>query len=69
MSREIDPMSICIKNGIRVYPVRSECGNFQIEYSVDKVPTKKFQKIISKQRDISDAMRKTYEFLGSKLNK
>lgn len=67
--REVDPMSICIKNGIRVYPVRSECGNFQIEYSVNHVVEKRFPKIISKQKDVSNAMRKTYEFLGSKLNK
>lgn len=57
---------ICLDKGIKVYPVVS--GNyFQIEYSVNNKPKKRFEKVLRKSKDVNDAMTKTYIYLAKKI--
>lgn len=68
--REIDNTSICMKNGIAVYPVGVKGGrksDWQIEYSEFGVVKQRFKKILTTSKQVNDAMRKTYKFLADEI--
>lgn len=62
-----EAIAICFKNNIKVYPVVSEKTRFQIEYSVNDVPKKRFDKVLKDSKEVNIAMTKTYHFLAQKL--
>lgn len=68
MATEINKaMAYCHKNNIIVYPVKSstDFGKFQIENSLKNGGKKLWKKTIS-QKEIPDAMTKTYQYYYDK---
>jgi len=60
-----DAVSLCMKNGIKVYPVSS--GRYhKIEYSLNSVPKQRYSKVLDTPKKVSDAMIKTYLYLAEK---
>ena len=67
MKRTDDNTSICMKNGILVYPVGLKGNNWKIEYSKNGKVIKTFDKVLTNNKQIQDAMKKTYKFLAEQL--
>ena len=59
-------VSLCMKNGIKVYPV-SFNKNHKIEYSRNGIVTKTFDKILKTPKEVSNAMIKTYIYLAERI--
>lgn len=58
-------MSLCLKNGIKVYPIcKHGKWKIQSEFNGRK---KTFDKVLSGHKEVNEAMKKTYEYYYSKL--
>lgn len=61
-----EAVSICVKNEIKVYPVKRRNGWFlQVNF---KGVLKTFEKRLDSNKDISDAVQKTYLHYAKKIN-
>jgi hypothetical protein len=63
-----EAMSICFKNGIKVYPVIYG-KKHKIEYSLNGKSQTRYEKILQNSKEISIAMKKTYVYLANKTLK
>jgi len=60
-------IKICFDNKIAVYPVIFN-KKHKIEYSINGIPKKRYDKILTTSKSVDEAMSKTYIFLAEKLN-
>ena len=61
-----DAVSLCMKNGIKVYPV-SFNNNHKIEYSRNGIPEKTFDKVLINSKEVNNAIIKTYIYLAKRI--
>lgn len=61
-------MSLCLKNGIKVYPVQINRKKIFIESDKNGKVTR-YKKVLDNIKDINKAIESTYIFLAEKTNK